>query len=46
MVIAIEMAKYVIDEGIGTDLAIESNAYKVSIPTKYKREGLTAFREK
>ena len=48
--IAIEMAKYAIDRGIETDLAtglaIESNAYRVTIPTEDRVEGLTAFREK
>ncbi|MFH2059336.1 MAG: enoyl-CoA hydratase-related protein [Pseudomonadota bacterium] len=48
--IALEMAKYAIDTGIETDLAtglaIESNAYRVTIPTQDRTEGLTAFREK
>ncbi|MEA1967585.1 MAG: enoyl-CoA hydratase-related protein [Thermodesulfobacteriota bacterium] len=48
--IAVEMAKYAINQGIETDLAtglaIESNAYRVTIPTKDRVEGLTAFREK
>ena len=48
--IALEMAKYAIDAGIETDLAtglaIESNAYRVTIPTEDRTEGLTAFREK
>ncbi len=48
--IAVEMAKYAIDKGIETDLAtglaIESNAYRVTIPTQDRVEGLTAFREK
>jgi enoyl-CoA hydratase/carnithine racemase len=48
--IAVEMAKYAIDKGIETDLAtglaIESNAYRVTIPTQDRMEGLTAFREK
>jgi len=48
--IAVEMAKYAIDQGIETDLAtglaIESNAYRVTIPTEDRTEGLTAFREK
>lgn len=48
--IALEMAKYAIDTGIETDLAtglaIESNAYRVTIPTEDRTEGLTAFREK
>ncbi|NOX35653.1 MAG: enoyl-CoA hydratase [Deltaproteobacteria bacterium] len=48
--IAVEMAKYAIDKGIETDLAtglaIESNAYRVTIPTEDRIEGLKAFREK
>jgi enoyl-CoA hydratase/carnithine racemase len=48
--IAVEMAKYAIDKGIETDLAtglaIESNAYRVTIPTEDRVEGLTAFKEK
>jgi len=48
--VAVEMAKYAIDKGIETDLAtglaIESNAYRVTIPTEDRIEGLTAFREK
>ncbi len=48
--IAVEMAKYAIDRGVETDLAtglaIESNAYRVTIPTEDRTEGLTAFREK
>ncbi len=48
--IAIEQAKYAINHGVETDLhnglAIESNAYWVTIPTKDRLEGLTAFREK
>lgn len=48
--IAVEMAKYAIDKGMETDLAtglaIESNAYRVTIPTEDRIEGLTAFREK
>ena len=48
--IAVEMAKYAIDRGIETDLvtglAIESNAYRVTIPTEDRIEGLMAFREK
>jgi enoyl-CoA hydratase/carnithine racemase len=48
--IAIEQAKYAIDRGMDTDihtgLAIESNAYWLTIPTKDRLEGLTAFREK
>lgn len=48
--IAVEMAKYAINQGIEVDLntglAIESNAYRVTIPTEDRVEGLTAFREK
>jgi enoyl-CoA hydratase/carnithine racemase len=48
--IAIEQAKYAINHGLETDiatgLAIESNAYWVTIPTEDRLEGLTAFREK
>jgi len=48
--IAVEQAKYAMNYGIETDLntglAIESNAYRVTIPTKDRVEGLTAFREK
>ena len=48
--IAVEMAKYAIDRGIEADLAtglaIESNAYRITIPTEDRTEGLTAFREK
>jgi enoyl-CoA hydratase/carnithine racemase len=48
--IAIEQAKYAIDKGLEVDLhtglAIESNAYWVTIPTKDRLEGLAAFREK
>ena len=48
--IAVEMAKYAIDKGIETDLAtglaIESNAYRITIPTEDRIEGLTAFKEK
>ncbi len=48
--IAIEMAKYAINKGIEADLAtglaIESNAYRITIPTEDRMEGLTAFREK
>ncbi|WP_300458819.1 enoyl-CoA hydratase-related protein [Desulfobacula sp.] len=48
--IAVEMAKYAIDKGIETDLAtglaIESNAYRVTIPTEDRIEGFTAFNEK
>lgn len=48
--IAIEQAKYAINRGLDTDihtgLAIESNAYWLTIPTKDRMEGLNAFREK
>ena len=48
--IAIEQAKYAIDYGLETDLntglAIESNAYWITIPTNDRLEGLAAFREK
>ena len=48
--IAIEQAKYAINCGMETDLhtglAIESNAYWVTIPTQDRLEGLAAFREK
>lgn len=48
--IAVEQAKYAINYGMETDLAsglaIESNAYWVTIPTKDRLEGLAAFREK
>jgi enoyl-CoA hydratase/carnithine racemase len=48
--IAIEQAKYAINYGLETDLhtglAIESNAYWVTIPTEDRLEGLAAFREK
>jgi enoyl-CoA hydratase/carnithine racemase len=48
--VAIEQAKYAINQGLETDLhtglAIESNAYWVCIPTEDRLEGLTAFREK
>ncbi len=48
--IAVEQAKYAMNYGVETDLntglAIESNAYRVTIPTKDRIEGLTAFREK
>lgn len=48
--IAIEQAKYAINYGLETDLntglAIESNAYWMTIPTKDRLEGLAAFREK
>jgi enoyl-CoA hydratase/carnithine racemase len=48
--IAIEQAKYAINYGLEADLntglAIESNAYWVTIPTEDRLEGLAAFREK
>ncbi|MEW5910430.1 MAG: enoyl-CoA hydratase-related protein [Thermodesulfobacteriota bacterium] len=48
--IAIEQAKYAINYGlesnIHTGLAIESNAYWVTIPTEDRLEALAAFREK
>ncbi|MCD6291981.1 MAG: enoyl-CoA hydratase/isomerase family protein [Deltaproteobacteria bacterium] len=48
--VALEMAKYAINYGsevdLGSGLAIESNCYAVTIPTKDRIEGLTAFREK
>jgi len=48
--IAIEQAKYAINNGMETDLstglALESNAYWVTIPTRDRLEGLKAFREK
>jgi enoyl-CoA hydratase/carnithine racemase len=48
--IAVQQAKYAIDYGMETDLhtglAIESNAYWVTIPTEDRLEGLAAFREK
>lgn len=48
--IAVEQAKYAVNRGVETDihtgLAIESNAYWVTIPTEDRLEGLTAFREK
>jgi len=48
--IAVEQAKYAINFGIETDiqtgLAIESNAYWVTVPTEDRIEALNAFREK
>ncbi len=48
--IAVTQAKYAINHGVEVDLrsglAIESNAYWVTIPTEDRTEGLTAFREK
>ena len=48
--VALAQAKYAINKGtevsLPMGLAIESNAYAVTIPTKDRIEGLTAFREK
>jgi enoyl-CoA hydratase/carnithine racemase len=48
--VAVEQAKYAINHGTETDiatgLAIESNAYWVTIPTEDRMEALKAFREK
>ena len=48
--IAVAQAKFAIDKGydvdINTGLAIEQNAYEVTIPTKDRLEGLQAFKEK
>jgi methylglutaconyl-CoA hydratase len=48
--IAIAQAKFAIDKGydvdLNTGLAIEQNAYEVTIPTKDRLEGLLAFKEK
>lgn len=48
--VAIEQVKYAVNYGLETDLntglAIESNAYWVTIPTEDRLEGLAAFREK
>jgi enoyl-CoA hydratase/carnithine racemase len=48
--IAVEQAKYAINFGIETDIqtgmAIESNAYWVTVPTEDRVEALNAFREK
>jgi enoyl-CoA hydratase/carnithine racemase len=48
--VALTQAKYAINKGVEVSLpvglAIESNAYAVTIPTKDRIEGLTAFREK
>ncbi len=48
--IAIEQAKHAIHYGMETDLAtglaIEANAYRVTLPTEDRKEGLLAFREK
>ena len=48
--VALAQAKYAVNKGMEVSLpmglAIESNAYAVTIPTKDRIEGLTAFREK
>ena len=48
--IAVEQAKYAINHGMETDiatgLALESNAYWVTVPTEDRMEALQAFREK
>ena len=48
--IAIEQAKHAINHGLETDLqtglAIESDAYWITVPTEDRLEGLAAFREK
>ena len=48
--VALTQAKFAINKGtevsLPVGLAIESNAYEVTIPTKDRIEGLTAFREK
>lgn len=48
--VAVEMAKYAINRGMQTDLdtglAIESNAYRITIPTEDRQEALSAFKEK
>lgn len=48
--IAIQQAKYAINHGLEVDihtgLAIESNAYWITIPTEDRTEALAAFREK
>jgi enoyl-CoA hydratase/carnithine racemase len=48
--VALAQAKYAINKGsevsLPVGLAIESNAYAVTIPTKDRIEGLTAFKEK
>jgi enoyl-CoA hydratase len=48
--VALAQAKYAVNKGMEASLpvglAIESNAYAVTIPTKDRIEGLTAFREK
>ncbi|NDI34607.1 enoyl-CoA hydratase [Chengkuizengella sediminis] len=48
--IALSQAKIAIDKGydvdLNTALAIEQNAYEITIPTKDRLEGLQAFKEK
>ncbi|GMX67446.1 enoyl-CoA hydratase [Paenibacillus elgii] len=48
--VAVTQAKFAIDKGfdadLGTGLAIEHNAYEVTIPTKDRLEGLEAFKNK
>jgi enoyl-CoA hydratase/carnithine racemase len=48
--VAVEQAKYAINFGMETDiqtgLAIESNAYWITVPTEDRKEALNAFREK
>ncbi|HJV46585.1 MAG TPA: enoyl-CoA hydratase [Bacillota bacterium] len=48
--IAVKQAKFAIDKGfevdLNTGLAIEQNAYEITIPTKDRLEGLQAFKEK
>jgi enoyl-CoA hydratase/carnithine racemase len=48
--IAVAQAKFAIEKGFDVDLqtglAIEQNAYEITIPTKDRLEGLQAFREK
>jgi methylglutaconyl-CoA hydratase len=48
--IAVAQAKLAIDKGLEVDLntglAIEQNAYEITIPTKDRLEGLQAFKEK
>lgn len=48
--IAVAQAKFAIDKGYDVDLhtglAIEQNAYEITIPTKDRLEGLQAFKEK
>jgi methylglutaconyl-CoA hydratase len=48
--IAVAQAKFAIDKGydvdLATGLAIEQNAYEITIPTKDRLEGLQAFKEK